>query len=55
MYSMPVRTVCTFFTSPAMQCAAYMLPSVESSQPGTNIGRLRSAAAIIQLSFGSIW
>ena len=34
MYSMPVRTVCTFFTSPEMQWPAYMLPSVESSQPG---------------------
>ena len=55
MYSMPVRTVCTFLTSPAMQCAAKMLPSVESSQPGTKIGRFFSAAASSQLSFGSIW
>src|SRR5947207_594713 len=39
MYSMPVRTVWTFFTSPLMQCPEYMLPRVESSQPGTNIGR----------------
>ena len=31
--------------SPAMQWPAKMLPSVESSQPGTNIGRSRSAAA----------
>ena len=38
-----------------MQWPAYMLPSVESSQPGTNIGRFFSAAAIIQESFGSIW
>ena len=45
MYSMPVRTVCTLRMSPAMQCAAKMLPSVESSQPGTKIGRFRSAAA----------
>src|SRR6185503_8938219 len=55
MYSMPVRTVCTFLTWPSMQWPEYMLPRVESSQPGTNIGRFRSAAAIIQLSFGSIW
>jgi hypothetical protein len=55
MYSMPVRTVWTFFTSPAMQWPAYMLPSVESSQPGTKIGRFFSAAASSQLSFGSIW
>ena len=54
MYSMPVRTVWTFFTSPEMTWPAYMLPSVASSQPGTNIGRLRSIAAISQLSFGSI-
>ncbi len=26
MYSIPVRTVWTFFTSPLMQCPAYMLP-----------------------------
>jgi hypothetical protein len=55
MYSMPVRTVCTFFTSPEMQWPAYMLPSVESSQPGTNIGRFFSAAATIHEFFGSIW
>ena len=54
MYSMPVRTVCTALTSPLMQWPAYMLPSVASSQPGTNIGRSRSAAATSQLSFGSI-
>ena len=39
----------------SMQCAAKMLPSVESSQPGTNIGRFFSAAARSQESFGSIW
>jgi deoxyhypusine synthase len=50
-----VRTVCTFFTSPEMQCPAYMLPSVESSHPGTNMGRFLSAAAIIHEFFGSIW
>jgi hypothetical protein len=55
MYSMPVRTVCTFFTSPVMQWPAYMLPSVASSHPGTNIGRFFSAAASSQLFFGSIW
>ena len=38
MYSMPVRTVCTFLTSPRMQAAAYILPKVASSQPGTMIG-----------------
>ena len=54
MYSMPVRTVWTFLTSPAMQWPAKMLPSVESSQPGTNIGRSLSAAASSQESFGSI-
>src|SRR5580698_3317236 len=54
MYSMPVRTVCTLHTSPEMQWPAYMLPSVESSQPGTNIGRSRSAAANSHESFGSI-
>ena len=42
MYSMPVRTVWTFLTSPLMQWPAYMLPSVESSQPGTKIGRFFS-------------
>ena len=39
MYSMPVRTVWTFFTSPVMQWPAYMLPRVASSQPGTKMGR----------------
>ena len=48
MYSMPVRTVCTFFTSPRITAAAYMLPSVESSQPGTTMGRFFFAAASIQ-------
>ncbi len=38
-----------------MQCPAYMLPMVESSHPGTYIGRFFSAAATSQLSFGSIW
>ena len=55
MYSMPVRTVCTFFTSPEMQCPAYILPSVASSQPGTNMGKFFLAAASSQLSLGSIW
>ncbi len=55
MYSMPVLTVWTFFTSPSMQCAAKMLPSVESSQPGTKIGRFFSAAARSHESLGSIW
>jgi hypothetical protein len=32
-----------------------MLPIVESSQPGTTIGRFFSAAATIHESFGSIW
>ncbi len=55
MYSMPVRTVWTFFTSPLMQWPAYMLPRVASSQPGTKMGRFRSQAASSQLFFGSIW
>ena len=38
-----------------MQWAANTLPSVESSQPGTKIGRSRSQAATSQLSAGSIW
>ena len=54
MYSMPVRTVCTFLTSPRITAAAYMLPSVASSQPGTTIGRFFSQAATIQECFGSI-
>ena len=55
MYSIPPRTVWTLAILPAMQCAAKMLPSVESSQPGTNSGRFRSAAACTQESRGSIW
>ena len=54
MYSMPERAVCEFIDLPVMMRAAYMLPSVESSQPGTKIGRFFCAAAIIQLSVGSI-
>ena len=53
MYSMPLFTV-EGTTSPAMQCAAKMLPSVLSSQPGQMMGSPFSAAATIQLSFGSI-
>ena len=55
MYSMPVRTVWTFLTSPRMQWAAYMLPSVASSQPGTHMGRFFSQAASIHECRGSIW
>ena len=55
MYSMPVRTVWTFFTSPAMQWPAYMFPSVASSHPGTQIGRFFSQAASIHEFRGSIW
>ena len=55
MYSMPVRTVWTFFTSPVKTWPAYMLPSVASSQPGTNIGRFFSIAASSHEFFGSIW
>ena len=54
MYSMPVRTVWTFLTLPRMQWAAYMLPSVASSQPGTHMGRFFSQAASIQECRGSI-
>ena len=38
-----------------MTWPAYMLPSVASSQPGTNIGRFFSAAASSHEFFGSIW
>jgi len=55
MYSIPVRTVCTFLISPVMTCDAYMLPMVESSQPGTMIGMFFSIAAMTQESFASIW
>ncbi len=55
MYSMPVRTVWTFRTSSVITCPVYMLPSVESSQPGTKIGRFFSAAASTHEFFGSIW
>ena len=54
MYSMPVRTVWTFFTSPRMTAAAYMFPSVLSSQPGTTMGTFFSSAASIQECLGSI-
>src|ERR1043166_2065630 len=55
MYSMPVRTVCTFLTSPRITAAAYMLPRVASSQPGTTIGRFLSQAATIHQFFGFVW
>ena len=54
MYSIPLLTV-EGKTSPSKQWAAYMLPSVLSSQPGQTIGNPFSAAACIQLSAGSIW
>src|ERR1700738_4172336 len=54
MYSTPLRITVTFFTLPPITCAANIFPSVESSQPGTKTGRSFSAAAIIQLSLGSI-
>jgi len=41
--------------SPVITWLAYMLPIVESSQPGTTIGRFFSAAASIHESRGSIW
>jgi hypothetical protein len=55
MYSMPVFTVWTFSTSPVMTCPANIFPIVESSQPGTTIGRFFSIAACIHESFSSIW
>ena len=55
MYSTPVRTVWTLAIVPFRQCDVKMLPLVESSQPGTKIGRSRSQAAISQESAGSIW
>jgi hypothetical protein len=54
MYSMPLF-IMPGLQSPTMQWPAKMLPKVLSSQPGQMIGRLRSAAATIQLFFGSIW
>ena len=54
MYSIPVRTVWTLPIVPLRQCDAKMFPLVESSQPGTKIGRSRSAAARSQESAGSI-
>ena len=45
MYSMPVRTVCTLRMSPFMTWAEKTLPRVESSEPGTKIGRSGSPAA----------
>ena len=54
MYSMPDFIVCTDWKRPPIACAANTLPSVESSQPGTKIGRLASLAASSQLSRGSI-
>ena len=54
MYSIPVRTVCTLRMSPAMQWPAKMLPVVESSQPGTKMGRFFSQAASIHEFLGSI-
>ena len=53
MYSIPPLTV-VGFSSPVMQYEAKIFPIVLSSQPGTTIGRFFSAAAIIQLFFGSI-
>ena len=55
MYSMPDLTVCGLSTSPLSTCAAKMLPVVESSQPGTTMGRFFSAAATSHESRGSIW
>ena len=55
IYSIPVRTVWTFFTSPVITWPANILPIVESSQPGTTIGRFFSIAAYIHESFRSIW
>ncbi len=53
MYSMPLF-IMPGLQSPLKQWPAKMLPKVLSSQPGQMMGRLRSAAATIQLSFGSI-
>ena len=55
MYWMPPFTVCTFLMLPSITCEAKMLPVVESSQPGTMIGRFFCAAASIHEFFGSIW
>ena len=53
MYSIPDFIVLAF-NSPVKQYEAKIFPIVLSSQPGTTIGIFLSAAAIIQLFFGSI-
>jgi hypothetical protein len=52
MYSMPDLTMLALH-SPVFTCDAKMLPNVESSWPGTTIGRFASAAASSQHSSGS--
>ena len=54
MYSTPDFIVWTDLNLPLIACAAKTLPSVESSQPGTKIGRSASLAASSQLLRGSI-
>ena len=51
MYSMPLFTICALH-SPNFTCDAKMLPKVESSWPGTTIGRFAFAAASSQHSSG---
>src|SRR5690606_1044479 len=54
MYSRPVLTVRIESTLLFLTCPTNILPSVESSQPGTKMGRFFSAAASNQEFLGSI-
>ena len=53
--SRPLFTTPKLPTLPLMTFETNMLPSVESSHPGTQSGRFFSAAATSHESFGSIW
>ena len=55
MYWVPPRTGPGRLRAPRSCSAANTLPSVESSQPGTNRGRSASAAATSQEPAGSVW
>lgn len=52
MYSMPDFTMLGEYPSPVFTYDAKMFPNVESSWPGTTIGRLPRAAARSQHSSG---
>ena len=53
--SSPLRTIWKFDSSFERTCDTKMFPSVESSQPGTKMGRFFSAAASSHEPAGSIW